>query len=73
MRGTYFAKHLKGTAKSNIDSVVDSQVIRTHVVIVIACSKSVSKLKREEPDEKQEKQLWGNFGHNIVANHDRVL
>ena len=53
--------------------VVDSQATKTHVVNAITCSKAVSKLEREEPDEEQEKQLWENVGHNVMANHDKVL
>ena len=69
MPGTYFAKHLKVIAKSNIDPVVDSKATRICVVNAIACSKAVSKLDREEP----EKQLWKNIGHNVMANHDELL
>ena len=36
MRGTYFAKHLKGTTNSNINKVVDSQAIRTRVLNAVA-------------------------------------
>ena len=46
MRGTYFAKHLKGTANSNINKVVDSQATRTRVMNDVACSKNVGKLKK---------------------------
>ena len=72
MWDTYFAKHLKGTAKSNINLVVDSQATRTRVVNAIAWSKAVTKLKREEPDEEQENQLWENVEYNVMANHDKV-
>ena len=72
MWGNNVAKYLKGTMESNINSVVDSQATRTRVVNAIAWSKAVTKLKREEPDEEQENQLWENVEYNVMANHDKV-
>lgn len=65
MRGTFFARHLRGNVSGNlVDNLRDSQATRTRVASAVATSKAVAEAAKE-------KQIWEVAARNAFEYADQ--
>ena len=69
MRGTHFVKHLKGTRKGSIDTLMESQVTRTKFANIVASTKIIDKAVNLEDKDRKERKLWVDAKKYVLEFH----